>query len=699
MLPSDLLVLAKQGVFPIGPVALDTETSGLFVDDGARVAVVSVAWIDNGPWQGFVGSSLGLRDDRVISWGVEAIRGSSTSPVVSFAWPFDQGVEATGKPEDNGNTTLWETNQNLPETEWDALREWLTMVGPRTGFVFHHAKFDLHLMDAGVRRWPGKGIDLSDWTKWDTQNVCHLLWPEAKTTSLKPTAKRLWGVAETGESEKVKEYLRKSKLPSGRWDLMPWDSIGLYADQDARLTIRLFENQKSEIADGEHWFDQTKGHMSLTGAIERRLATSLMLFRIERRGLPFDAVQASAQAQLIQRKQAELTAALPFTPATLPMAKHYWFGTGVKNGVTGLGLNAYALTEKGEPQVNAFVVEKMAKDNIPAAGQWRDLQKLQTADSRWYTGWASMVGADGRLRASVRQNGTVSSRFSVERVQLQAIPHDYRLAGGALGELLTPRALIGLGVPNGFDLWELDLAQAELRVAALFAGCERMLKLIHEDQDLHGDAATQLFGVTPDDPKWGQMRNVAKRANFSLIFGVGAEKLMADIETQTGMVLSLDEARVLVRDWNALYPEFQRAIRHHMDTVDKRRRSHPHGLGWVETRNGERRWFQPDEDTHKAFNQRVQPNLAQFGIDWWLDVEANVTVDLGDGVQFDEGSLEPLGRVGVVMLIHDSIVMLLPKGGVGEQIAGLAARRGRELWSEFFPGVPGDVDVKRWGEK
>ena len=42
MRPSELLA---QKVIPISPVALDTETSGLFVDDGARAAVVSIAYI------------------------------------------------------------------------------------------------------------------------------------------------------------------------------------------------------------------------------------------------------------------------------------------------------------------------------------------------------------------------------------------------------------------------------------------------------------------------------------------------------------------------------------------------------------------------------------------------------------------------------------------------------------------------------
>jgi hypothetical protein len=43
VLPSELLVVALCGV-KFGWVTVDTETSGLFVDDGARVSTVSVAW-------------------------------------------------------------------------------------------------------------------------------------------------------------------------------------------------------------------------------------------------------------------------------------------------------------------------------------------------------------------------------------------------------------------------------------------------------------------------------------------------------------------------------------------------------------------------------------------------------------------------------------------------------------------------------
>ena len=48
-LPTDVLAAAEE--FGIGDLATDTETSGLFADDGARVSTASIAWEDeHGEW-------------------------------------------------------------------------------------------------------------------------------------------------------------------------------------------------------------------------------------------------------------------------------------------------------------------------------------------------------------------------------------------------------------------------------------------------------------------------------------------------------------------------------------------------------------------------------------------------------------------------------------------------------------------------
>lgn len=702
MLPSELLARTAKNGWGFGPVAVDTETSGLHIDSGARISTVSVAWIENRESKLEAQTITGGTID---TWRMEHVSSNPADLMVgvrSMAWAFDQGVSGTGKPEDSGQSTLWPDAENLDEFEYEALLEWLGIVGVCEsaekalahealhdgGLIFHHAKFDIHMFSAGVRLWEHLHRDYSHITVWDTQNICDLLWgTKFGTTSLKPTAARLWGESEADEQAITKKYLAKKKLPAGRWDLMPWDIIAKYADQDARLTIRLYLRQIQELRSSSGptihgWLDGQDGRMAVGQAIERRLQTSKMLIRIERRGLPF-AVDAAMEAGAeLRRRAAALEQRLPFEPATLPMAKHYWFGKGTKNGVEGLDLAPYSRTDGGDPQMDVRVVTQMLIDEVPDIGIWRDIQKLQTADSKWYTGWAQRAGADNRLRTSVRQNGTVSMRFSVEGLQLQAIPHDYKLSGfEILNGVPTPRALIAAGIPDGWALWELDLKQAELRVGASMAGCVRMLELINLGVDLHADAAKEVFSKVKGDPDFDEYRQVSKRFNFSAIFGVGEETLQADVYEQTGILLSAAEAHTTLRKWNMLYPEFKRAIQTHSDRVQRRQRQNK-GYGWLTTFNGERRWFRPGEDLHKAFNQRVQPSLAQFGISWWLEAERMLASQTGGG--------------GMVLAVHDSIVALVPDDGFGQELVQRAADIGERLWGEIFPEVPGGVDIKPW---
>lgn len=687
-LPSDVLARVKRLGAPLGWAAVDTETSGLRTDEGARISTVSIAWIDSD--ERWIDIQSEQWPSGIQTYRMEEVLPGFLEPVVSFAWPFDQGVVGTGKVEDNGQTTLWPDTENLPLEEWLALLELLKLLGVK--LTFQNMKFDLHQFRAGVRRWPGVGHDFLDQTVWDTQNGNDLVYGYLPSTSLKgpgTATEHLWGAQESDEKHVISEYLRKHKLPKGRWDLMPWDVIAKYADQDARLTIRLAAVQEYQILEGLPWLDGKDGRMLSGQAMERRMRLSRLLFKMECRGVPFDVKAARSWSTELKKRAAELAKGLPFKPATLDMAKHYWFGEGVKNGIEGHGYPPVAYTESGAPSLTANDLGKLIEQDLPGAIVWKNFAKVQDADSRWYEGWLKKAGPDGRLRTSVRQNGTRSGRFSVEGIQLQAIPQNYRLSGyEGLEGIPSPRALIGSAIPKGWVGYELDLANAELRVAALFAGCKRMLDMIDQGMDLHGETAKELFHVEPDSEDWDQRRSVAKRANFSLIFGVGWIELKRNIEVQTGIILSDREAQVLVTAWNKLYPEYKRAINSHMAKVEARQKSRKELGGWIQTANGERRWFTRYEDAHKAFNQRVQPSLAQFGIDWWTLADAYIESAL------HEHELE-IG--GTVLLIHDSMVLVLPEDRA-EEIVSEVQRIGVELWSKTFAGVPGGVDAKPWNK-
>lgn len=696
-LPTDVLAAAEE--LGIGDLATDTETSGLFADDGARVSTASIAWEDeHGEW-----AEWANRWDNV-TYGLETIVDTTDRPngvayqtyIVSVAWPFDQGTE--GKPEDDGQVKLWPDAVNLDLKQWIALLKLLKS----HRLVMHNGKFDCEKYRVGVRRWPGQGLELINNLVWDTQNVNDLLW-RLHPTSLKPTCQRLFGKEWADEQAVVKRYLQKSKLPAGRWDLMPWDVIGKYADTDSRLTIMLKLRQEWEIEhnDAGAWLHSHAPNFSHPPAadavyefIERRLATTKVLYAMERRGVPYDEVTSMEAAIECRRRADEIAKDLPFLP-TENKAKAFFFTDKVTDkGVEGLDLVPYAVTDKGAPSLTAEIILRMIDDRVPYAAKWGEWVRVSNAASMWYEGYANAVGQDGRLRTAFRQNGTRSTRFSVERLNLQAIPQDYRLSDhSALDGILTPRQIIALAIPDGWMGCELDLAQAELRVGAMFAKCSRMINMIEHGEDLHTFTTKALFPqISPDDPlfhdKW---RQVGKRGNFSLQFGAKGPTFKAMVSKETGIVLDANEADRIVRDWNALYPEYGDAILRHQRKVE--RRQSRFGYGWIDLYNGERRWFQEYEEAHKAFNQRVQASLAQFGIDWMLLTEQFLsnTDELRARANKDD-----IGEAGLILTVHDSQFLLLPDDEFGHELAEHCAQLGRDLWKQVFPAIPGDVDYKMW---
>lgn len=692
ILPSQLLAMFNDGMQPVESPAWDTETSGLWADSGARVSTVSVAFTDpRGEWKYVSG----------VTWGIEEIAPGYEVPIVSVAWPFDQGKE--GKPEDNGQAMLWAEAENLDQEEFEALNEWLRVCGVLVGLTAHNAKFDLEKQRVGCRRWPGVGVELVDYVKWDTQNVNALLWP-LQPTSLKPTCVRLFGKEWADEGAKIKAYLAKSKLPAGRWDLMPWSVVGPYADTDARITKMLELRQKWDIAQGEagswlHDEGQFPGDKDprdgVYKAADRRLEQMKVLYKMERRGLPYDEVGSREAGTECRVRAKGIAERLPFAPATDTEAKKFFFSDGITSkGVERLDRIPYSLTDKGAPSLTAEILGRMVADRVPHAEIWAEYNKITTAASMWYEGYADKIGTDGRLRTCFRQNGTRSSRVSVERVNLQAIPQDYRLSDySILDGIPTPRQLIAAAVPVGWRIYELDLEQAELRVGAMFAECTSMIEMITEGVDLHDYTTKNLFpDVDPTSPlfksKW---RQVGKRGNFSLGFGSGGPTFQAMVSKETGIRLTDQESTRIVRDWNSLFPEFGVAITKHMRVVEKRQARF--GNGWIDYVTGERRWFQQYEEAHKAFNQRVQGNLGQFGIDWMIETERY----LGNHAELRKrAEAEGVGESGLVLTIHDSQVLLLPDDDFGRELASTCAGFGQALWGKMFPGIVGGVDYHEW---
>lgn len=678
-------------------VAWDTETSGLYPDDGARVSTVSVAWREGG---------------RIRSYAWPFFQGLYNKPeyhLARYGWLEEDSVYKSGPRKGEPckrrirkltAEEVLKPDPNLDRRQWDALVEWLMT---RRGLTAHNALFDTMLTSAGVGRpddpWSGPPVlDLLSKVVWCTFIGQHVLEPQYPL-GLKPTADRLWGESPDEETA-LRQHLRDRGLPTRRYDLADWEVIGPYAAGDTDKTIRL----------ARHQWQQLRQNPIKMAEMDFEMEVMRVLVRMERRGVPYDAQESLIWAHKLQAKLQGLGDQFPFEP-TDPGARAFFFGKDYverrmaddsgASRVPGLGLKPLKVTEKTKvASVDAEVIQTLVDRDTPHAARFQEYGLIQDAVSRYYEGYATSTGADGRLRTRFRQ-WTSTSRTSCERTNLQAVPHDHRLlAAGSelLAEAPSPRALFQ-ELP-GWELWHMDLQQAELRVASQIARCLAMIEMFTAGLDPHGETAKNLgLASGPDDPGWFKARSViAKRANFALIFGIGHVKFRADVRKQSGLDLESPDhvcvnpytskakactprnckVKKLVTDWRELYPEFSRAIDVHSRMAERD--------GWTMIREGHRKWYTDREklmhDQHKAFNNRVQGNIGLLTKTWAIRV---------DQMLIDEGIDPAFG--GLLLNIHDALLLMLPADR--RDLAEAAAQIGRDLWDQWFI-VPGGVDLSRW---
>jgi DNA polymerase I-like protein with 3'-5' exonuclease and polymerase domains len=155
----------------------------------------------------------------------------------------------------------------------------------------------------------------------------------------------------------------------------------------------------------------------------------------------------------------------------------------------------------------------------------------------------------GRIHADFRQIGAPTGRFSCNNPNIQQVPHSYEYRRC-------------FRAPVGRKLIISDFSQIELRILADFTGDQGFIDAFNAGADLHKVTAAQVFGV-PLDQVTKEQRDFAKRLNFGVVYGIGAQRF----SMMTG--LSLTTAEDILRRYFATYRQLdawlrdaaQRAIR------------------------------------------------------------------------------------------------------------------------------------------
>jgi uracil-DNA glycosylase family 4 len=146
------------------------------------------------------------------------------------------------------------------------------------------------------------------------------------------------------------------------------------------------------------------------------------------------------------------------------------------------------------------------------------------------------------VHPQVNLHGAATGRISLEDPSAQNIPNP-RVKDKLLADLirLVKMLFISRWASQGGTIMEFDLSQIELRVLAMMAVEEEMMRRFNEGLDIHTFAASLIFGVKYEDVADWQ-RKYAKGILFGIIYGKGPEATARD----TGM--TLDEAKEFIKD-------------------------------------------------------------------------------------------------------------------------------------------------------
>ena len=181
----------------------------------------------------------------------------------------------------------------------------------------------------------------------------------------------------------------------------------------------------------------------------------------------------------------------------------------------------------GKPSVAKDALKNCAADSptIQTLITWKRREKRR----QMIESIQDKMSDDGFVRASYMQLGADTGRMSSIKPNNQQIPRDSEF-----------RQCVQ--APKGWKIVDADFSQMELRLAAALAKDKNMTAAFQRGEDLHDYTAQQM----------GCDRQIAKSANFGLLYGAGAEGLRK-YTGSSGVIMSSDEAIKIRDNWLNTY--------------------------------------------------------------------------------------------------------------------------------------------------
>ena len=456
--------------------------------------------------------------------------------------------------------------------EGSRVLKWLKkqMATPHIPKVFHNATYDLGwLRHAGVAV-EGKIID--------TMIAAPLLDENRFSYSLNNLGRDYLG------DRKNEKMLRAAAADFGidpkaeMWKL-PAKYVGQYAEQDAALTLKLWNHFENELQKNE-----------LSSIFELETSLIPLMLEMRSRGVRVDVDKAAQTKVELAKREKEIAAEIKRQTGILVEP---WVATSVASVLGHYGIDCPKTENSKQPSITKAFLQACPHE---IAGQILKLRELNKANSTFIDS-ILRYEHNGRIHCEFNQlrsdeGGTVTGRFSSSNPNLQQIP----ARDAEIKSLIR-----GLFIPEEGEKWgSFDYSSQEPRLLVHYCsilnrssrfntqGIEDIVTAYREsDVDFHQMVA-DMAGIS---------RKEAKTVNLGIMYGMGQGKLANTLD------ISTQEAKELLDTYHRKVP-FVKAL---ASEVSRRAQEH----GQIRTLLGRKCRFDMWEPATFGYNKPMRLEEAQ----------------------------------------------------------------------------------------
>ena len=432
--------------------------------------------------------------------------------------------------------------------------------------IFHNASYDVGWLLANGFEVNGKIVD--------TMVAAALIDANRWSFSLNACAKDYLGEIknETYLKEKAKEWGIDPK--QDLWK-MPAGYVGFYAEQDAALTLKLWQRFKSEIQ-----------KQSINDVWEMEMELLPILIKMRQTGIRVDEAKAALLKKEFRKKEKEV---LHKIKKETTLSVDIWAARSVAQVFDRLGVEYPRTAKSNEP---SFTTNWLQNCEHPIAGLIREAREINKFHSTFIDSIQRYVHK-GRIHAEINQlrsdqGGTVSGRLSYANPNLQQIPARNKEYGNKIRSLFLPE--------DGRQWGSFDYSQQEPRLVAHYsASIGERLDGSEEFIQAYADESADFHQIVADMA--GISRTQAKTINLGLFYGMGKAKLSKELG------IDKDKAEGLLNKYNSRVPFVKKLASAVTQSASK--------FGFIRTILGRKCRFDKWEPATFGMNQAMDYNEAK----------------------------------------------------------------------------------------